>query len=248
MTEKIFVLADDYSDSANKLARYLHCEVSSSVMDISHKVKYLVRYGLTTPLGLSREPIEINAKYAIANTSNKYHALQQMSNYGICVPQFTKREFPSKWVGLPYMARTFYHSQGRGLRIVDSLYKPLSTDEYAIEIIDVDKEYRVFVYKRKCIGVDRKIDNGRTTDNLVRNHRNGWDFISLSKERNPVTYRKVGGLGVSAVRVFELDFGAVDILKGTNEKLYVLEINTAPGLRVGKAKRLANYIRMDFNL
>lgn len=248
MTEKIFVLADDYSDSANRLARCLHCEVSSSVMDISRKVEYLVRYGLTTPLGLSREPCEINSKYAISNASNKYRALQQLSNHGIRVPQFTKREFPSHWVGLPYMARTYYHSQGRGLRMVNSSSTPLNNDEYAIEIIDIDKEYRVFVYKGKCIGVDRKIDNGRTTNNIVRNHRNGWDFISLSKERNPVTYRKVGGLGIDSVQAFELDFGAVDILKGTNGKLYVLEVNTAPGLRVGKAKRLANCIRMDFNL
>lgn len=251
MIEKLFVLADDYSDSANRLARYLHCEVSSDIMRITSKVKYLVRYGLTTSLGLSREPIEINAKYAISNASQKYHALQQMSNHGIRVPRFTTEQYnPELRVGSPYIARTFYHSQGRGLRVVRDRqhYHSLQNDEYAIEIIDVNKEYRVLVYKERCIGVDRKTNNGRATDNIIRNHRNGWDFISLSCERNPVTYKRIGGLGVKAVQVFNLDFGAVDILKATDGNLYVLEVNTAPGLRVGKAKRLANYILADLNI
>ena len=37
-------------------------------------------------------------------------------------------------------------------------------------------------------------------------------------------------MGIDAVSALGLDFGAVDIIEDADGKLYVLEVNTAPGL------------------
>ena len=73
---------------------------------------------------------------------------------------------------------------------------------------------------------------------LVRNHANGFIF-ARSNMRAPTCVSRV------ATEVFvnsNLDFGAVDVIYNeSQDRAYVLEINTAPGL-VGTT--LANYIEM----
>ena len=62
----------------------------------------------------------------------------------------------------------------------------------------------------------------------MRSWDNGWRFkvpTTSFEERKPV--RRAAR---RAVRSLGLDFGAVDVLVDADGKVYVLEVNTAPGI------------------
>jgi glutathione synthase/RimK-type ligase-like ATP-grasp enzyme len=65
---------------------------------------------------------------------------------------------------------------------------------------------------------------------IGRNFRNGFEF-------QPVTnISRISSLGNSALDAIGLDFGAVDILVGMDNQVYVLEVNTAPGVLASHAE------------
>lgn len=72
--------------------------------------------------------------------------------------------------------------------------------------------------------------------NVVRNHSTGWIYAT----ENLNIPQQVRDTAIRAVAALNLDFGAVDIVyKGrTNFDIYVLEVNTAPGLS-GESSRAA---------
>ena len=64
-------------------------------------------------------------------------------------------------------------------------------------------------------------------DSYIRNHHNGWVFCRADIEE-PANLRTIAR---SAIGTLSLDFGAVDIIYNQkSNKLFVLEVNTAPGL------------------
>ena len=243
MVKKLMILADIYSDTANRIGRDLQCVISEDFGNVDMSpIEWVFRYGRTNSMPypyLERVKV-INQSPHIELAANKFRALLKLSDSGIRVPRFSDGYLDT----FPQVIRTRYHSQGRGFEMIDTRWnrRPIGSDEYCIEFIDADREYRVLVFNGKVIGVDRKIETEELKNDIIRNHANGWGFLSLSREKNPWTYKKVGGIGLKAVEALELDFGAVDVLRKGN-RLYVLEVNTAPGLRVGKAKRVANNVR-----
>lgn len=105
-----------------------------------------------------------------------------------------------------------------------------------VKYIKKQQEYRIHVGMRRgetsIIAVQRK---ARRNDNpnpnwQIRNHQNGFVFVREGVEVSP-------GFAVSqraaemAFTQSGLDFGAVDVIwNARQERAYVLEINTAPGL------------------
>jgi len=91
-----------------------------------------------------------------------------------------------------------------------------------------EKEFRVHVCNGKVIDTQQKIkDPDRDVVTWkVRSHANGFIFV-----RNSVVPDLARNeLAIAAISALGLDFGAVDIIQDKKGKLYVLEINTAPGL------------------
>jgi hypothetical protein len=90
------------------------------------------------------------------------------------------------------------------------------------------REYRVHVFNGKVILLQQKRRrSGVESSNEIKNHRNGWVYAVNNITPIPVdNYEKIC---IDFVNCFGLLFGAVDLLvKG--DRIYVLEINTAPGL------------------
>ena len=76
-------------------------------------------------------------------------------------------------------------------------------------------------------------------DGYVRNLANGWVFC----RDNVVEPDGLRDAAVSACAALGLDFGAVDIIWNEREnKCYVLEVNTAPGLQGTTLENYANAI------
>lgn len=95
-------------------------------------------------------------------------------------------------------------------------------------------EYRVHFFKNKdgsyqVIDVTQK-KKRKGTENLdtkIRNHKNGWVY-AREDIVEPQDLRQQALLTANAVG---LDFGAVDLIWNEKEnKSYVLEVNSAPGL------------------
>lgn len=106
-----------------------------------------------------------------------------------------------------------------------------------VRYVKKKEEYRVHIAFGKLLYVQRKAlrthdDHGspidpKTIDWRIRNLNNGFIF-----QRNDVTFDDdVIEQAQRAIRVIGLDFGAVDVIWNEHEnRAYVLEINTAPGL------------------
>lgn len=105
--------------------------------------------------------------------------------------------------------------------------------EYRVHVFDGE----VILYQKKSRRVD---DDGNviTADGEeadVRNLASNWIYRTGNLNR----LERVEELALNAVASLGLDFGAVDIIMDENGEVYVLEINTAPGL--GNEDSLASY-------
>lgn len=92
--------------------------------------------------------------------------------------------------------------------------------------------------KRQRKDYDGQVDYG------IRNHHTGWVYTRgdiVLDDRRAV-------LAVSAVRALGLDFGAVDIIYNEHEnRYYVLEVNTAPGLEGTTVERYAEAFAKEYH-
>lgn len=96
-------------------------------------------------------------------------------------------------------------------------------------------EYRVHVYHDDVILYQKKSRRLDENNNVVtaegeqadiRNLASNWVYRTGNLRR----LERIENLAVEAVEALGLDFGAVDIIKDTDGNVYVLEVNTAPGL------------------
>ncbi|NTV79325.1 MAG: hypothetical protein HGA25_09400, partial [Clostridiales bacterium] len=90
-------------------------------------------------------------------------------------------------------------------------------------------EYRVHVYKGNVIDVTQKKRRAgfEGRDNQIRNHQNGWVYCREGITE-PADLRQ---LALDACTALGLHSGAVDIIWNELEnKSYVLEVNSAPGI------------------
>jgi len=100
-------------------------------------------------------------------------------------------------------------------------------------------EYRVHIFNSEVIDVTQKKKrrDAEFIDTKIRNHKNGWVY-AREDVTEPQDLREQAQRAMLAV---SLKFGAVDLIWNQLEnKCYVLEINTAPGL-VGTT--LTNYVQ-----
>jgi hypothetical protein len=100
-------------------------------------------------------------------------------------------------------------------------------------------EFRVHVFKEKVIDVQQKkkckaFDGQRNT--RIRNSHNGYVYC----RDGIVTPVGLASLAIKAVKALDYSYGAVDIIYNENQnRLYVLEVNSRPGLM---GTTLNNYV------
>jgi len=96
-------------------------------------------------------------------------------------------------------------------------------------------EYRVHVFgdevilyqkKSRRINEDGEVETAEGMDADVRNLESNWVYRTGNLKR----LERVENLAIDAIKAVGLDFGAVDIIMEEGGHVYVLEINSAPGL------------------
>lgn len=100
-------------------------------------------------------------------------------------------------------------------------------------------EFRVHVMNGEVIDVQQKRkrrDFDGEPDTKVRNHQNGWVYC----RENLDIPNDLKDQALLAISTLDLDFGAVDLIYNERQnRSYVLEVNTAPGL---EGTTLENYV------
>lgn len=146
----------------------------------------------------------------------------------------------------PVVCRTILNGHsGAGIVIANSREELVHAQLY-VKYVKKQDEYRIHVGRIgelvKVISTQRKARR-LSHDNpnwQVRNLANG--FVFVRSELNPpeaVTSSAIAGLHASG-----LDFGAVDVIWNNHEqRAYVLEINTAPGLEGQTITDYVNYFQ-----
>ena len=106
--------------------------------------------------------------------------------------------------------------------------------EYRVHVFNGD----VILYQKKSRRVDEDGNvvtaDGEQAD--IRNLASNWVYRTGNLRR----LERVEQLAVQAIVALQLDFGAVDILMDNNGDVFVLEVNTAPGL--GNEETITAYV------
>jgi hypothetical protein len=163
-----------------------------------------------------------------AGTINKLQELQLLGEKGVrTVPFGGFRDFNSGLV----MGRNVHHTRGTDIVVLRAGEGGPRRDFYT-QLIPKRREFRVWAYRRTCIGVYEKVltypkklgRKGRSRE--VWNWRNGYSYLFRRASEMPAELKLLGTRSVDALG---LDFGAVDIIEGQDGQFYVLECNSAPG-------------------
>ncbi len=172
----------------------------------------------------------LNADLRIA--ASKVVAYAALEHAGIAHPYMFADAEAAMTCGQPFLGRRDGLSGGRGIVVYQEGQKPASHDFYT-QLIACRREYRLHVFNDHIIAIQKKlIADARS---IIHNHDNGVTFQHIPDQAFNIgtnTTREIKDMAINAVRAVNLDFGAVDFIQeqGTN-KLYVLEVNTAPGIR-----------------
>ncbi len=246
------------SDSAKKLSEALgfkRIKTEGSKFKGSND-KVVINWGCSNLPEEVRKCQVINKPEAVAICADKLKFFNHISLWNeeayqkgthrqdaVFIPEYTiDQNLALRWVqsGHTVVARTILNGHsGEGIVLIDG---DTDVDNPTRRIVKAPlytvykkkkSEYRVHVVGGEAKDVVRKARRQDVPDDQInwkiRNHANGFVF-SRNQALGEVP-AKVLQQAVNAVKACGLDFGAVDIIyNDANKQVYVLEINTAPGM------------------
>ena len=177
----------------------------------------------------------INWPLAVSIASNKLKTFRCLERIYPHIPdRCTTKEYAAEYIAedkIVYCRTKLTGHSGDGIVIARTVEELVEAPLYTVGI-PIRGEYRVHVLGDKVIDVTKK--RRRTTEQeegtvneLVRNLAGGWVFC----HNNITCPDGLHDLAIKAIDTLGLDFGAVDIIEESHTgMLYVLEVNTAPGL------------------
>lgn len=201
-----------------------------------------------------------NTPPAVELAANKLFTFLALKDK-VNIPWFTKNidEVKNKISndGSIIIGRTLLSSHsGQGIIILDknNVEEELPKHNFKLftQYQPKSKEFRVHVFGEKVIDVqEKRIKSNIDKENVnkkIRSYNNGWVFCRENIEIPENLFEQ----SILAVRYLKLDFGAVDIIWSKKEnKCYIIEINTAPGLQgqtaINYAKEFVKRIGENFN-
>jgi hypothetical protein len=177
----------------------------------------------------------INRPDKVAIATNKLKTFEVLRLAGVSIPIYFKGVRGEALLANPneviYARHLTRASGGRGITVVQPgspiPYAPLYTVG-----IPCKREYRVHVFNGAMIDLVAKCKRNGDSDvgDYIHNHSLGYIFTRNSVRIPDDVRANLSALAISAVTALGLDFGAVDIIRSTEGQLYVLEVNTAPGI------------------
>lgn len=180
-------------------------------------------------------PVTLNNSDAVAVAVNKLRFAVRNARKPWALPATPYRATAEAWLDQPgakVMCRTLLTSHsGRGIVVARSKEQLVDAKLYTL-YIKKRGEFRAHVVNGKVIALQqkRKRSGVEDYDPLVRSAANGWVYAINNVDRDMLPSDWEESV-VDAVESCGLEFGAVDFLVPQDaDTLYVLEVNTAPGL------------------
>lgn len=207
-----------------------------------------VAKGLSTRLGyrvwrgLSPKPLQRNLVYG--DQVNKTAQYQWFESQGIPALEYTTSyETAKQWAAenkVVICRRLTRASEGKGIVVSETPEQVVMAPVYTI-YRKKKTEYRVHIFKEKVVHIleKRRKAGCESVDSKIRNHKNGYVFCS----ENVQMPDGIKELAIKASKISSSDFKGVDI--GYNEKkneLFVIEVNSAPGIQGTNINRYVNTI------
>ena len=193
-----------------------------------------------------------NQPAAIEPASNKLKFFQLMKEADVSTPEWTTDKNTAElWVydGITVMCRTKLQGHsGEGIVVAEKADDVVAAPLYT-KYVKKQDEYRIHVLRRpggdtSIISIQRKAkrrDLPRDeVDFKIRNLANGFVFVRDGVNPPECVLEEAK----KALEATALAFGAVDVIyNAKQDKAYVLEINTAPGLEGQTVEDYANAFR-----
>lgn len=237
------------SEGARSLARALGIRRARAEGPTLSPGTVLVNWGNTQLPARFRNCYVINTPEDVACVSNKLRFFESLAALQI-TPRWADA---SAWArtmtrdGIPIVCRTVLSgSGGVGIVIAKTPQEVIEAPLY-VEYIKKQSEYRVHILRGNIIDIQRKARRHDVPDDEVnwevRNLEGG--FIYARENINaPVCVTQVAEQGMAALA---LDFGACDVLFNAKQnRAYLLEINSAPGLEGTTVENYANAFRRAY--
>lgn len=210
----------------------------------------IINWGHTGSLPYPRNSI-LNKPDLIPFVSNKRKFFEVYTANGggdfNVPPYFFTQAAARQWLeegrGRTIVARTVLAGhEGIGI-VMCNLGDPIPEARLYTGYVKKKAEYRIHVMGGRVIDEvqkKRRLDRDNAGDSRIRNTANGYVFARTDVVV-PATVRENA---IKAVDYYLLDFGAVDVVYNEHEnKAYVLEINTAPGIEGTTVERYADGFR-----
>lgn len=173
----------------------------------------------------------LNYPDKVAIACNKLFTFEYLDEASVSIPSFvTQKELALALVneGHKVFCRTSLtgHS-GQGIVLATTPEEVVNAPLYT-KYTKCKYEYRVHVFKDQIIDfIRKKKREGVEANQYIRSCNNGWVFCREGVELPECVKEQA----LKAIQALGLDFGAVDIGFNTREeKAYVYEVNSAPGL------------------
>lgn len=214
--------------TAPRLAAYMGIEASEDMRE-GTRTDFLIRYGTGRAVRLRPAERTLNSRSGLANYNNRLEQLQLLKAGGVPVPPFVTTATAAREFNAPILARDFPEgrqpTQGRGITVYQRGQR-LGRHDLYMQLLRKERQFRVHVV------------NGAVRVREVMPTREELRQEAVWNLGNDFTYRipappilpRVIPTAVQAVAALSLDFGAVDIMAVGAEIVWVLEVNTAPGL------------------
>lgn len=176
----------------------------------------------------------LNRPDRVERAGNKLHAFNKLFDSRVRVPAYTDDEdVARRWLDCGYtvVARTKLRGMGgEGIVMMSSPLDMVPAPLYT-RYVKKTEEFRIHLFCNDVIFIQRKARKREVPDAdvnwQVRNLAGGFIFANQDVEAPMGCVEEA----VKAVAAMDLEFGAVDVIWNEKEqRAYVLEINTAPGL------------------
>lgn len=230
------------SASAKDLGRALPALRTKATKRLKRDV-VLVNWGRSDLVVRGMPKLILNKPDAVARAANKLRTFERLTLRGVqTVPWTTDRRVAQQWLDNEFTVyeRTVLNGHsGRGI-VLSHPREHSSVGHAPLYTKGVLKahEYRVHVFRGEVLDYSKKRRrSGVETNDCIKNLSNGWVFC-----RDEVALpEKVKSLALQALSALDLDFGAIDVLyRETENRAYILEINTSPGLQGTTLERYTN--------
>lgn len=203
-----------------------------------HDKKLVINWGAKALSDEVNKCVVLNDETAVKLAGNKLSFFQHVFEE-LNVPEFTtKKDEAFAWLdeGKTIVVReTLNGHSGEGIVLIEEENEFEAYDhsraKMYVKYIPKKQEYRVHVVAGEAIDIRRKALRSDFSSNeanwKIRNHSNGFIFAKDGFEAP----QDVIDQAITACKLCNLDFGAVDVIYNDyQQKAYVIEVNTAPGL------------------